>query len=130
MREVLLASLFCCQGSLFTVGATRGGLGQRSTQPDLLDMRCPICQSCFAIFKYGGAAKVLGYLDEDGISKTSTTETYAAVKLLVETRRWAGVPFYLRTGKRMGKRVSEIAARKAIWVIRIGPPTAANWDTP
>ena len=39
----------------------------------------------------------------------STTETYAAVKLLVQTRRWAGVPFYLRTGKRLGKRVSEIA---------------------
>jgi glucose-6-phosphate 1-dehydrogenase len=56
-----------------------------------------------------GGSKVLGYLEEEGISKSSTTETYAAVKLLVETRRWAGVPFYLRTGKRLGKRVSEIA---------------------
>ena len=56
-----------------------------------------------------GGSKVLGYLEEDGISEASTTETYAAVKLLVETRRWAGVPFYLRTGKRLGKRVSEIA---------------------
>ena len=56
-----------------------------------------------------GGSKVAGYLAEDGISATSTTETYAAVKLLVDTRRWAGVPFYLRTGKRLGKRVTEIA---------------------
>ncbi len=41
--------------------------------------------------------------------RTSTTETYAAVRLGVETRRWAGVPFYLRTGKRLPRRVTEIA---------------------
>ncbi|KYH44394.1 glucose-6-phosphate dehydrogenase [Branchiibius sp. NY16-3462-2] len=56
-----------------------------------------------------GSKKVIGYLEEDGIDKRSTTETYAAVKLEVHTRRWAGVPFYLRTGKRLGKRVTEIA---------------------
>ena len=39
----------------------------------------------------------------------SVTETYAAVRLDVDTRRWAGVPFYLRTGKRLGRRVTEIA---------------------
>jgi glucose-6-phosphate 1-dehydrogenase len=56
-----------------------------------------------------GSEKVSGYLSEDGIDPKSTTETYAAVKLHVHTRRWAGVPFYLRTGKRLGKRVTEIA---------------------
>ncbi|YAL81902.1 glucose-6-phosphate dehydrogenase [Dermacoccaceae bacterium W4C1] len=56
-----------------------------------------------------GSEEVIGYLQEDGISRQSTTETYAAVKLEVATRRWAGVPFYLRTGKRLGKRVTEIA---------------------
>jgi len=56
-----------------------------------------------------GGVKVPGYLEEDGISASSDTETYAAVKLTVDTRRWAGVPFYLRTGKRLGKRVTEIA---------------------
>ena len=50
-----------------------------------------------------------GYLDEDGVAAGSSTETYAAVRLDVDTRRWAGVPFYLRTGKRLGKRVTEIA---------------------
>jgi len=48
------------------------------------------------------------YRDEDGISPDSNTETYAAVRLGVETRRWAGVPFYMRTGKRLPRRVTEI----------------------
>jgi glucose-6-phosphate 1-dehydrogenase len=56
-----------------------------------------------------GGEEVVGYLQEEGVSKDSTTETYAAVKLEIDTRRWAGVPFYLRTGKRLGKRVTEIA---------------------
>jgi glucose-6-phosphate 1-dehydrogenase len=56
-----------------------------------------------------GGAKVLGFLEEDGMSPTSTTETYAALKLEINTRRWAGVPFYLRAGKRLGRRVTEIA---------------------
>ena len=56
-----------------------------------------------------GAEKVVGFLDEEGIEPDSTTETFAAIKLEVATRRWSGVPFYLRTGKRLGKRVTEIA---------------------
>ena len=56
-----------------------------------------------------GGEQVVGYLEEDGVREGSTTETYAAVRLEVATRRWAGVPFYLRTGKRLGKRVTEIA---------------------
>ena len=56
-----------------------------------------------------GGEEVPGYLEEEGVSTATTTETYAAVKLEVDTRRWAGVPFYLRTGKRLGKRVTEIA---------------------
>ena len=56
-----------------------------------------------------GGEQVLGYLEEDGIPASSTTETYAALRLDVSTRRWAGVPFYLRTGKRLGRRVTEVA---------------------
>jgi len=56
-----------------------------------------------------GGTQVIGYLDEDGIAPSSTTETYAALRVDIDTRRWAGVPFYLRTGKRLGKRVTEIA---------------------
>jgi glucose-6-phosphate 1-dehydrogenase len=56
-----------------------------------------------------GGIEVPGYLEEDGIAPDSHTETYAAVKLGVDTRRWAGVPFYLRTGKRLPRRMTEIA---------------------
>jgi glucose-6-phosphate 1-dehydrogenase len=56
-----------------------------------------------------GGERVLGFLEEDGMSPTSTTETYAALRLDVNTRRWSGVPFYLRAGKRLGRRVTEIA---------------------
>ncbi|ETW23330.1 glucose-6-phosphate dehydrogenase [Mycobacterium gastri] len=56
-----------------------------------------------------GGEKVVGLLDEEGFAQDSTTETFAAITLEVDTRRWAGVPFYLRTGKRLGRRVTEIA---------------------
>ncbi len=56
-----------------------------------------------------GGRKVVGLLEEEGFAKDSKTETYAAITLEVDTRRWAGVPFYLRTGKRLGRRVTEIA---------------------
>ena len=56
-----------------------------------------------------GGEVVPGYLEEDGVPGTSTTETYAALRLEVSNWRWAGVPFYLRTGKRLARRVTEIA---------------------
>ena len=56
-----------------------------------------------------GGKLVPGYLQEEGYNPNSTTETYAAVRLEVENRRWATVPFYLRTGKRLGRRVTEVA---------------------
>jgi glucose-6-phosphate 1-dehydrogenase len=59
--------------------------------------------------------RVKAYREEKDVAADSRTETYAAVRLEVETRRWAGVPFYLRTGKRLPRRVTEIAVifRKA-----------------
>lgn len=56
-----------------------------------------------------GGEEVTAFLDEDGMDPASTTETYAAIKLEIATRRWNGVPFYLRTGKRLGRRVTEVA---------------------
>ncbi|HEV2240456.1 MAG TPA: glucose-6-phosphate dehydrogenase [Streptosporangiaceae bacterium] len=56
-----------------------------------------------------GGFEVRGFLEEDGIPPDSATETYAALRLEVDTRRWAGVPFYLRTGKRLPSRMTEIA---------------------
>jgi glucose-6-phosphate 1-dehydrogenase len=56
-----------------------------------------------------GGERVKGYLEEDRIPPNSRTETYAAIRLDIDNRRWAGVPFYLRTGKRLARRVTEIA---------------------
>jgi glucose-6-phosphate 1-dehydrogenase len=55
--------------------------------------------------------EVPGYLGEDGVPPDSKTETYAALRLEVSNWRWAGVPFYLRTGKRLARKVTEIAVQ-------------------
>ena len=53
--------------------------------------------------------EVPGYLEEAGVQEDSSTETYAALRLEVHNWRWAGVPMYLRTGKRLTRKVTEIA---------------------
>jgi glucose-6-phosphate 1-dehydrogenase len=58
---------------------------------------------------HAGGEDVPGYLEEEGIPEDSTTETYAALRLEVDNWRWAGVPFYLRTGKRLARKITEIA---------------------
>jgi glucose-6-phosphate 1-dehydrogenase len=54
-------------------------------------------------------SRVPGYPDEPGVPAGSTTETFVAVRLGIQNRRWAEVPFYLRTGKRLPRRVTELA---------------------
>ena len=49
-----------------------------------------------------------GYKDEEGVSQSSTTETFAAIKLAVDNKRWQGVPFYLKTGKHMPEKTTAI----------------------
>jgi glucose-6-phosphate 1-dehydrogenase len=56
-----------------------------------------------------GGEDVPGYVEEEGVPDDSNTETYAALRLEVDNWRWAGVPFYLRTGKRLARKVTEIA---------------------
>ena len=58
-------------------------------------------------FIYG--EKVKGYREEENVDPKSNVETYAALQLFIDNWRWAGVPFYLRAGKRLPKRVTEIA---------------------
>jgi glucose-6-phosphate 1-dehydrogenase len=58
---------------------------------------------------HAGGEDVSGYLEEDGVPAQSTTETFAALRLEVDNWRWAGVPFYLRTGKRLARKITEIA---------------------
>ncbi len=56
-----------------------------------------------------GGKAVPGYLDEKGVVPASRTETFAALRFVIDNWRWAGVPFYLRTGKNLSKRITEIA---------------------
>jgi glucose-6-phosphate 1-dehydrogenase len=58
---------------------------------------------------HAGGEDVVGYLQEEGVPADSITETYAALRLEVDNWRWAGVPFYLRAGKRLARKVTEIA---------------------
>jgi glucose-6-phosphate 1-dehydrogenase len=60
---------------------------------------------------YVGGREVEAYRDEKGVRPASRTETYAAIQLGIDNWRWAGVPFYLRTGKRLPRRVTEIAVQ-------------------
>jgi glucose-6-phosphate 1-dehydrogenase len=67
----------------------------------------PIIRGQYRAGAAGGAA-VPGYLDELGAGRTSRTETFVALRVGIGNWRWAGVPFYLRTGKRLAGRTSEI----------------------
>jgi len=63
--------------------------------------------------QYGGGwvegEHVQGYRSEPNVSPESTTETFAAIKLFVDNWRWQDVPFYLRTGKRLPAKISEVS---------------------
>jgi glucose-6-phosphate 1-dehydrogenase len=77
-----------------------------------------------------GGDPVRGYCDEEGVAENSTTETYVAAKFMVDNWRWNGVPFYVRTGKRLRAHTTEIAMQfkgvphlpfKAIDATDLGP---------
>ena len=76
---------------------------------------------------------VPSYLEEPGVAADSVTETYAALKLFVDNWRWAGVPFYMRTGKRMAESCSTICIRfknppqDLLRQARAGGPQQPNW---
>ncbi|MBV9821533.1 MAG: glucose-6-phosphate dehydrogenase [Actinobacteria bacterium] len=77
-------------------------------------IRLPLDLGSYAVrgqYQQGWLAgeRVPAYTDEKDVPEDSKTETFAAVRLGIDTRRWAGVPFYLRTGKAMARRTTEIA---------------------
>ena len=80
----------------------------QSIRPFNLEMVAQwVVRGQYAPGKFGD--KVLpGYREEHQVSPTSRTETFVAVRVLIDNWRWAGVPFYLRTGKRLAKRTTEI----------------------
>jgi len=82
----------------------------RAIQPLTLGPAGDVARAQYAAGLSAGKP-VPGYLDEQGINPESATETYAAIRLSINNWRWQGVPFYLRSGKRMPRRVSEIAVQ-------------------
>ncbi len=83
----------------------------RAVQPLLTsDGRCACVRGQYGPGSFAGQ-RLAGYREEEGVPADSTTETFLALRLYIDTWRWSGVPFYLRTGKRLAKRVSEIAVR-------------------
>lgn len=103
----------------------------RDHRQDVLNCLRPITREtidqCVVRAQYGPGfhhgKDVPGYRREEGVAQNSTTETYVALKVFIDNWRWAGVPFFIRTGKRMPKRVSEIAVHfKSI------PPILFNAD--
>ena len=69
---------------------------------------CSDLESCVVRGQYTAGGGMAGYRDEPGVAPNSTTETFAAAKIWIDTPRWQGVPFYLRSGKRLSEKTSTI----------------------
>jgi glucose-6-phosphate 1-dehydrogenase len=84
----------------------------RSRKSDVFAAMRTVAPGCAVRGQYGpGSKEVPGYRQEKDVAPDSGTETYVAMQLAIDNWRWAGVPFYLRTGKHMSHRVTEIAIR-------------------
>jgi glucose-6-phosphate 1-dehydrogenase len=108
----------------------------RNRKNDVLNAIPPVPLDCAVRGQYGRGEvqgrSVDGYRHEPDVGDTSSVETYVALKLEIDTWRWAGVPFYLRTGKRLSNRWTEIAIhfRRAPLSLFKGTgvaETGANW---
>ena len=109
----------------------------RNKKVDVLHAIRPIARAQierFAVRGQYGRGKVQGkqvhgYRREDGVSRHSTTETFAALKLFVDNWRWQGVPFYLRTGKCLARQLSEVAIQFCSVPHQSFPPEAdRDWS--
>ncbi|QSH40879.1 glucose-6-phosphate dehydrogenase [Lentisphaerota bacterium ZTH] len=76
--------------------------------------------------QYTADGDMKGYCEEDGVKPDSTTETFVAAKVMIDNWRWHGVPFYLRSGKRLKRKVSEIAIQFKKVPYSIFQPIAAK----
>jgi glucose-6-phosphate 1-dehydrogenase len=108
----------------------------RNKKVDVLHAVRPIrtdaVRECAVRGQYGSGTldgkKVRGYRQEDDVSSHSKTETFSALKLFVDNWRWQGVPFYLRTGKRLPQQISEVAIQFRTVPHQSFPPEAhRNW---
>ncbi|WP_322063126.1 glucose-6-phosphate dehydrogenase [Paraburkholderia sp. J63] len=83
----------------------------RNKKAEVFDAIKPLTPDDVVFGQYGKGAAGAAYRDEPDVAKDSTTETYAAARVQIDNWRWAGVPFYLRTGKRLAARQTEISVQ-------------------
>jgi len=109
----------------------------RNKKVDVLHAVRPIhkdaVHQCAVRGQYGAAGtgrnKVLGYREEDGVAADSQTETFVALKLMLDNWRWQDVPFYLRTGKRLPRQVSEVSIQfRAVPHQSFPPEASLGWQ--
>ncbi len=84
------------------------------------------CRARYGRRQHAGEPTIPGYLEEPGVAPDSTTETYAALRVWIDTWRWSGIPFYLRAGKRLSASQTEIAIVFKEVPGHIFPPGAAT----
>jgi glucose-6-phosphate 1-dehydrogenase len=108
----------------------------RQEKVKALEQVRPVDAANVVLGQYGegsiGGKQVPGYRDEPGVAKDSRTETYAAIRLDVDSWRWQGVPFYLRTGKRLADRRTEIIIkfrRPPVWFFQQHASTDVHRNT-
>ncbi|MGF6595953.1 glucose-6-phosphate 1-dehydrogenase [Paraburkholderia sp. GAS448] len=102
----------------------------RDKKADLFDAIQPLTRADVVFGQYETGPAGPGYREEPDVAADSHTETYAAARVFVDNWRWAGVPFYLRTGKRMAARRTEIAVHLKTVPFRLFRDTAVDTLTP
>ncbi|NVI04069.1 glucose-6-phosphate dehydrogenase [Paraburkholderia youngii] len=102
----------------------------RDKKVELFDAIQPLKPDDVVFGQYEKGSAGVGYREEPDVAPGSTTETYAAARVFVENWRWAGVPFYLRTGKRLSVRRTEISVQLKPVPFRLFRDTPVNALTP
>ncbi|WP_429349122.1 glucose-6-phosphate dehydrogenase [Paraburkholderia sp. Clong3] len=102
----------------------------RNRKAELFDAIQPLTSADVVFGQYEKGPAGVGYREEPDVAPGSTTETYAAARVFVENWRWAGVPFYLRTGKRLAVRRTEVSVQLKPVPFRLFRDTPVNALTP
>jgi len=102
----------------------------RDKKADIFDAIQPVKPDDVVFGQYEKGPAGPGYRQEPDVAPDSQTETYAAARVLVENWRWSGVPFYLRTGKRLAARRTEISVQLKTVPFRLFRDTPVNALTP
>jgi glucose-6-phosphate 1-dehydrogenase len=102
----------------------------RDKKAEIFDALKPLTPDDVVFAQYQKGPAGIAYRDEPDVAKDSQTETYAAARVLIDNWRWAGVPFYLRTGKRLAARRTEISVQLKSVPFRLFRDTTVDTLTP